>query len=136
VIATRTPRLGREFVGTPKALAMAAAVAALLTGCGAGGGSAQPAGSIKVTLTEFKFDPSTISAPSGKVVFYLVNAGTTSHDMIIRDSSNNRLNGSEPISAGDTFVFTVDSIPAGTYTYFCDQSGHEASGMKGTLTIT
>jgi len=118
---------------------MAAAVAALLTGCGAGGGgggSAQPAGSIKVTLTEFKFDPSTIRAPSGKVVFYLVNAGTTSHDMIIRDSSNNRLNGSDLISAGDTFVFTVDSIPTGTYTYFCAQSGHEASGMKGTLTIT
>jgi plastocyanin len=124
-------------VGTLKALAVAAAAAALLSGCGGGsGGSARPAGSIKVTLTEFKFDPSTISAPSGKVVFYLINAGTTSHDMIIRDSSNNRLNGSELISAGDTFVFTVDTIPAGTYTYFCDQSEHEASGMKGTLTIT
>jgi plastocyanin len=117
--------------------AAAAAVALLVAGCGGGGsGSAQPAGSIKVTLTEFKFDPSTISAPSGKVVFYLVNAGTTSHDLIIRDSSNNRIDGSELISAGDSFVFTVNSIPAGTYTYFCDQSGHEASGMKGTLTIS
>ena len=122
---------------TPKALAVAAAAVALLSGCGGGGGaSSQPAGSIKVTLTEFKFDPSTISAPNGKVVFYLVNAGTTSHDMVIRDSSNNRLNFSELVSAGDSFVFTVDSIPAGTYTYFCDQSEHEASGMKGTLTIT
>jgi plastocyanin len=119
-----------------KALAAAVAVVALLAGCGGGGGATQPAGSIKVTLTEFKFDPSTISAPSGKVVFYLVNAGTTSHDLIIRDSSNNRVDGSELISAGDTFVFTVNSIPAGTYTYFCDQSGHEASGMKGTLTIS
>jgi plastocyanin len=138
VIAPRTPRLRREFVGTPKALAVAVAAAALLAGCG--GGSAtqptQPAGSTKVTMTEFKFDPSTISAPHGKVVFFLVNSGATSHDMIIRDSSNNRLNASELVSAGDTFVFTVDSIPAGTYTYFCDQSGHEASGMKGTLTIT
>jgi len=117
--------------------AAAAAVALLVAGCGGGGsGSAQPAGSIKVTLTEFKFDPSTISAPSGKVVFYLDNAGTTSHDLIIRDSSNNRIDGSELISAGDSFVFTVNSIPAGTYTYFCDQSGHEASGMKGTLTIS
>jgi plastocyanin len=114
------------------------AVAMLLAGCGGGGssGSGQPAGSIKVTLTEFKFDPSTISAPSGKVVFYLVNGGTTSHDMVIRDSSNNRIDGSELISAGDTFVFTVTNISAGTYTYFCDQAGHEASGMKGTLTIT
>jgi plastocyanin len=119
-----------------RALVTAVAAAALLAGCGGGGGSAQPAGSIKVTLTEFKFDPATVSAPSGKVVFYLVNAGTTSHDLIIRDSSNNRIDGSELISAGDTFVFTVSSLPAGTYTYFCDQSGHEASGMKGTLTIT
>lgn len=120
-----------------RALAVAVAAAALLAGCGGGGSSSgQPAGSIKVTLTEFKFDPATISAPSGKVVFYLVNAGTTSHDLIIRDSSNNRIDGSELISAGDTFVFTVNSISAGTYTYFCDQSGHEASGMKGTLTIT
>ena len=114
-----------------------AAVALLVAGCGGGSsGSGQPAGSIKVSLTEFKFEPSTISAPSGKVVFYLVNGGTTSHDMVIRDSSNNRLDGSELISAGDTFVFTVNSLAAGTYTYFCDQAGHEASGMKGTLTIT
>ena len=120
-----------------RALAGAAAVVVMLVaGCGGSGSSAQPAGSIKVTLTEFKFDPSTISAPSGKVVFYLVNAGTTSHDMIIRDSSNNNIDSSDLISAGDTFIFTVNSIPAGTYTFFCNQAGHEASGMKGTLTIT
>ena len=118
-----------------RALAAAVAAAALLAGCG-GSGTAQPAGSIKVTMSEFKFDPSSISAPSGKVVFFLVNAGTTSHDLIIRDSSNNRVNGSELVSAGDSIVFTVESIPAGTYTIFCDQSGHEASGMKGTLTIS
>jgi plastocyanin len=120
-----------------KTLAAAVVVVALLVaGCGGGGGSSQPAGSIKVTLTEYKFDPSTISAPSGTVVFYVVNGGISSHDMVIRDSSNNRVDGSELISAGDTFVFTVNSIPSGTYTIFCDQPGHEASGMKGTLTIT
>jgi plastocyanin len=118
-----------------KTLAAAVAVVALLAGCG-GGTTAQPSGSIKVTMSEFKFDPSTINASSGKVVFYLVNAGTTSHDFIIRDSSNNRVSGSELVSAGDAIVFTVGSIPAGSYTVFCDQSGHEASGMKGTLTVS
>ncbi len=121
-----------------RAAAVALVAGVVLGACGGGGGgsAAQPAGSIKVTLTEYKFDPSTISVPSGKVVFYLVNGGTTSHDLIIRDSSGGRVAASELISAGDTFVFTVDSIPAGTYTYFCDQPGHEAAGMKGTLTVT
>jgi plastocyanin len=117
-----------------RTLAMALAAVAILAGCG--GGPAQPAGSIKVTMTEFQFAPSSIGAPAGKVVFFLVNSGTTSHNMIIRDSSNRRLSSSSLVSAGDSSVFTVDSIAAGTYTIFCDQQGHEASGMKGTLTIT
>lgn len=89
-----------------------------------------------MTLTEFKFDPSTITVPHGKVVFYLVNAGTVSHDMIISDSANTRVGGSELISAGDTFVLTIDNLSVGSYTIFCDQPGHESSGMKGTLTAS
>ncbi|HYT11849.1 MAG TPA: cupredoxin domain-containing protein [Candidatus Nitrosopolaris sp.] len=120
-----------------RALAVGLATIALLAGCGGGGGGpSQPAGSTKVTMTEYKFDPSTMSAPAGKVVFYLVNAGTTSHDMVIRDSSGKRMAASELVSAGDSFVFTVDNLAAGSYTIFCDQPGHEASGMKGTLTVT
>jgi plastocyanin len=121
-----------------KALVTSVLAAVLLAGCGGGGGTtAQPAGSIKVTMTEFKFDPSTISVPAGKVVFFLVNAGNnTTHDLIIRDSGGKRLAGSSNISAGDSTVFTVDNIATGTYTIFCDQPGHEGSGMKGTLTVT
>ncbi len=119
-----------------RSLAVALASMAFLAACGGGGGVSQPAGSIKVTMTEYRFDPSTISAPSGKVVIYLVNAGTIAHDLVIRDSSGTRLAASELVSAGDSFVFTVSTIAAGTYAYFCDQPGHEASGMKATLTVT
>ena len=118
-----------------RALATALVAVAMLAGCG-DNSVAQPAGSIKVVLTEYQFAPSTLTAPSGKVVFFLVNSGTTSHNLIIRDTANRRVKGSDLISAGDSNVFTVDSIAAGTYTIFCDQQGHEASGMKGTLTIT
>jgi nitrite reductase (NO-forming) len=118
-----------------KSLLCAGAAATLLIAA-CGGGASQPAGSIKVTLTEYKFDPSTISVPAGKVVFFLVNAGAVSHDMIIRDTSGTRIAGSELISAGDTLVFTVDNLPAGNYTFVCDQPGHEASGMKGTLNVS
>jgi iron uptake system component EfeO len=119
-----------------KALAAAVAALALLAGCGGGGGPAQPAGSIKVTMTEFQFNPSDLNASSGKVVFYLVNAGSAGHDLVVRDSSGKKIAGSELVSAGDSFIFTIDNLPAGSYKVACDQPGHEGSGMKGTLTVT
>jgi plastocyanin len=118
-----------------KRLAAALFAIALLVGCG-GSGSSQPSGSIKVTMNEYKFDPNTITAAHGKVVFFLVNTGTVSHDLIIKDSSGKTVSASQLISAGDSNVFTVDNIDSGTYTFVCDQPGHEASGMKGALTIT
>jgi plastocyanin len=118
-------------------LAVGLVAVALLAACGGGGGgNAQPAGSIQVTMTEFKFDPSTITHASGNIVFWLVNSGTTQHDLAIRDSSSKTIAQSELVSAGDTFEFTVNGIAAGTYAFFCTQPGHEASGMKGTLTVT
>lgn len=120
-----------------KTLTAAALVAVvLLAACGGSSGSNQPAGSHAVTMTEFKFDPSTMSVPAGSVTFWLVNAGTTAHDMAIRDSSGKTIATSELLSAGDSKAFTVSSLAAGSYTFYCTQPGHEASGMKGTLTVT
>lgn len=103
--------------------------------CG-GGGAAQPAGSIKVNMTEFKFDPAAISAGSGKVTFYLVNSGSVSHDLVVIGPDGKRVAGSELVQPGNTSVLTVDNLTAGSYRIICDQPGHEESGMKGTLTIT
>lgn len=120
-----------------RSIAVGLMTVALLAGCGGGGsGSSQPSGSIQVTMTEFKFDPSTIQHSSGKIVFWLVNSGSTQHDMAIRDSSGKILAQSELVAAGDTKEFDVDNIAAGTYAFVCTQPGHEASGMKGTLTVT
>jgi len=115
------------------------AVFAVVTACGGSSGGSQPAGSTKVSLTEFKFDPGTaspITVAHGKVVFWLVNSGSTSHDMQIKDSSGNAVATSELVSAGDSMEFDVNNLAAGSYTIVCTQPGHEASGMKGTLTVT
>lgn len=111
---------------------LVAAVAA----CGGGGQPAQPAGSIKVTMTEFKFDPSSLSAKSGKVTFFLVNTGNTAHDMVITDASGKQVAKSDQVSPGDSSVFAVDSLAAGTYSVFCDLPGHKESGMTATLQVT
>jgi uncharacterized cupredoxin-like copper-binding protein len=106
-----------------------------VSACG-GGGASQPAGSIKVNMTEFKFDPSTISAPTGKVTFFLVNSGTVAHDMVVMGPGGDRIAASELVQPGNSSVFTVSNLTAGSYPFICDQPGHEASGMKGTLTVT
>jgi plastocyanin len=111
------------------------AAIALLAACG-GGSSGPPAGAITVTLTDHKFGPAEISAPAGKVVFYLVNSGATAHDMAIRDASKKQLAVSEVVAPGDSKVFTVDNIAAGSYVIVCTQQGHEALGMLGKLTVT
>lgn len=119
-----------------RAAAVAMVMVALIAACGGGSGGAQPAGSTQVTLSEYKFAPSSITVQHGKVVFWLVNSGNLGHDMAIRDSSNNTIATSDLVSAGDSKEFDVNDIPAGTYTIFCSQPGHEAAGMKGTLTVT
>jgi plastocyanin len=110
-----------------------ASVALFAAACGSS--PSQPAGSTKVVMTEFKFDPSALTVPHGKVVFWLVNSGSTQHDMAIRKSGSN-IATSELVSAGDTLEFDVDNLDAGTYEIYCTQPGHESSGMKGTLTVT
>jgi uncharacterized cupredoxin-like copper-binding protein len=110
-------------------------VLAFVTSAACGGASSgQPAGSIKVSMTEFAFAPKDVSAPAGKVAFYLVNAGQASHDMVVFDSSQKRIAKSDVVQAGNASLFTIDNLPAGTYSFVCDLPGHREAGMVGTLT--
>lgn len=122
--------------GTSRRLALPLLMFCLVIAVACGGGSsAAPAGSIKVSMTEFKFAPSDIDAPAGKVVFYLVNAGQASHDLVVVDPSGKQVAKSELVQAGANSVFTVDSVAAGSYTIVCDVPGHREAGMVGTLTV-
>ena len=110
----------------------------LVVACGGSSGGGQPAGSTKVSLTEWKFDPGTdspITVAHGKVAFWLVNTGNTAHDLSIKDGSGNTVATSELVSPGDSKEFDID-LAAGSYTILCTQEGHAQNGMKGTLTVT
>ncbi len=108
---------------------------ALVAACG-GSPSSQPAGSIKVTLTEMKFTPKSIAAKAGEVDLYLVNAGSTTHDMVVVDSTGKQIGKSDLIAPGDSTLFKLANLAAGTYTVYCDLPGHRDSGMEGTLAVT
>jgi uncharacterized cupredoxin-like copper-binding protein len=115
---------------------------AVLAACGGsssgGGGSAgnQPAGSTKVTMTDYKFTPADISVKSGKVTLFLVNSGSVSHDMVVMNADGKSMGRSDLIQPGDSNTFTIENLAAGSYKVICDQPGHLENGMKGTLTAT
>ena len=112
---------------------------AALAACGASGGaSSTPAslapGTVAVTATEMKFDPSTITVKAGEITFQVRNAGTVEHEFEIfkGDQVVDEVEGLVP---GVTLPLKV-TLEAGDYTYVCKLAGHEEAGMKGTLTVT
>jgi uncharacterized cupredoxin-like copper-binding protein len=53
------------------------------------------------------------------------------HDWIVRNQEAQTKLEVQPGQSGSK-SFT---LPAGTYEVYCSQPGHEAAGMKGTLTV-
>ena len=100
-----------------------------------GGGQAQPAGSVKVTLADFSFTPTAIPGKAGDNTFFLVNEGKSSHDMTIKDATGKQLARSELVQPGNTAILTV-KLDAGAYDVICSQAGHADAGMKATLTVS
>ena len=124
------------LAGLIGSMLMAAAACGGGGGGGGGGGSAQPAGSTKVTMTDYKFTPADVKVKPGKVEFFLVNSGGVSHDMVVTSSDGKSVGRSELVQPGNTSVFTIDNLAAGTYQVVCDQPGHADLGMKGTVTAS
>lgn len=119
-----------------RALALAGAAAVLaVAGCGSSGAN-PPSGSIVVKMSEYKFDPSTISHASGTITFFLENTGTTGHDLTIYDSTGKQVAASDLVQPGNDSTFTVTITTPGSYPFKCTQPGHADAGMKGTLTVT
>jgi uncharacterized cupredoxin-like copper-binding protein len=106
-----------------------------LAACGGGGAAAQPAGSTKVTMSEFKFTPSAIDVKSDATLF-LVNDGSVAHDLVVADTSGAVKARSSLVQPGNSATFAIGSLPAGGYQVLCDVPGHKDAGMTGKLTVS
>jgi plastocyanin len=93
------------------------------------------------------FNPSAITVPAGDATFVLNNPTAASHNMIIGPEAPTctatactfgPVTAAGPsVPAGSAPVsFTVDSLAAGTYSYWCSIQDHAALDMIGTLTVT
>jgi plastocyanin len=78
----------------------------------------------------FEFNKAT--AKPGKVTLVMPNKAPITHDISIK---GNGINQQGPrVGTGGTSKITVTLKP-GTYEFYCSVPGHEAGGMKGTLTV-
>lgn len=91
------------------------------------GGSSAP---VTVTLTEYKINPSAITASvNGKLE--VTNSGTMIHNLVVTNGPK-----TPDIAPGKSATLDLSGLAAGTYEVTCTIAGHAAAGMKGTLTIS
>jgi plastocyanin len=82
---------------------------------------------------QLAFNTTTLAAATSHVVIDFTNSSPLPHNVTVANSSGKVL-GATPTFAGGTKTLTL-TLPPGTYTYYCSVPGHEAAGMKGTLTV-
>lgn len=119
------------------------AMAALLAACGANSappasGAAAPAGGgseqeLKVTASDFKFDPNSFTVKAGqKVKVTMTNKGAVDHNWVVNDASGAQVF-KMTVTVGKTLSGEFTLPTAGTYTLICDVAGHKEAGMQGKI---
>jgi plastocyanin len=81
---------------------------------------------------QLKFLASKASASAGKVTLRMQNKSSVPHDIAIRGAGVSQVGA--VVSGGGVSTVTTTLKP-GTYTFYCSVDGHEAAGMKGTITV-
>jgi uncharacterized cupredoxin-like copper-binding protein len=142
-------RSNRRFAAL---LAIGAAVAVPVVGCGGssddnstsnaatqasttGGAAATGAGgTVNLTASDFKFDPSDPSVSSGQVTFNLKNGGQTTHSLEIEDVNGQDQELEGDVSPGQSGTLKVN-LPPGKYEFYCPVDDHKEMGMEGEITV-
>jgi plastocyanin len=81
---------------------------------------------------QLKFLASSASGTAGKITLRMKNASSVPHDIGVKGNGVGQVGAI--VSGGGTSTVTTTLKP-GTYEFYCSVDGHEAAGMKGTLTI-
>jgi plastocyanin len=102
-----------------------------------GGSSGGASSALKISADpsgQLAYEQKSVTAKAGDVNVDFTNDSSTTHDVCIQSSSGDQLGCTDQI-AGDSASKDFGTLKAGTYTFYCSVDGHEAAGMKGTLTV-
>jgi plastocyanin len=90
---------------------------------------------VQVSAVEYSYTLSRTSVPAGKVILQFVNDGQDEHNLQISDGEEGPLTGSFADTPSKGVGQLQLEMRSGSYTLFCSLHGHEAKGMKATLTV-
>ncbi len=79
------------------------------------------------------YDTRRLAGHAGQVEIAFTNPSAVSHDVCLSGPGGEQIGCSETVTQGSTSL--SENLKPGKYTFFCSVDGHEAAGMKGTLTI-
>ncbi len=93
--------------------------------------AAKPEPKFPVSETEFKIAAGSTDLKAGEITFEVKNDGKIPHDLSIKGTGDK----TKLIPAGGTAQLKV-TLKAGKYELYCSVPGHEAAGMKLSVTVT
>jgi plastocyanin len=98
--------------------------------------SAAPGGGNELTLaadaSQLAFDKDALEASAGSVTITMDNPSSLPHNVAVKGGGVDEKG--DVVGKGEQSTVTAD-LKAGSYTFYCSVAGHEAAGMKGTLTV-
>ena len=121
------------------ALALTAAAtvgAAGLTGLAMAARKPPAVRALSAKANELVYNVKTLKAPAGPVRLVLTNRSDLAHNVALRGPKLPKPRLGKVVGKGRKSVVAFANLPAGRYTFYCSVFGHEAGGMKGTLTVT
>jgi uncharacterized cupredoxin-like copper-binding protein len=86
---------------------------------------------VQVSETEFKITTDLTSFKAGEITFVAKNDGKIPHDLAVKETGDK----TKEIPPGGTAELKVNLKP-GKYELYCTIPGHEAAGMKLTITVS
>jgi uncharacterized cupredoxin-like copper-binding protein len=86
---------------------------------------------VQVSETEFKITTGLASFKAGEITFVAKNDGKIPHDLAVKETGDK----TKEIAPGGSAELKVNLKP-GKYELYCTIPGHEAAGMKLTITVS
>jgi plastocyanin len=83
--------------------------------------------------SQLRFQKSALEAPAGPITLVMENPSAIEHNIAVRGGDVDEKG--DVVGQGSKSTVTADLKP-GEYEFYCSVPGHEAAGMKGTLTVT